>query len=174
MTDQSVASETPLLKNNPLWAAFLGLPLLAGCGRMDTAPDLQKQIARLQGDSADEHYTALKNLQTLAVGGAAAVPELRALLKRAKDDDLKAEIARTLGSMGSAAGAAVPDLVAMLDSKAAWPRYCAATALGTMEAAALPALPKLIPLMKDPDRDVAQAAKEAARRLDRLRRTKAN
>lgn len=161
------------MKDISLRAATLGLLLLAGCGRTDTAPDLQKQITRLQGDSTEDHYTALKNLQTLAVGGADAVPDLRALLKRTKDDDLRAEIARTLGSMGSAGGAAVPDLVAMLDSKAAWPRYCAATALGTMEVAALPALPKLIPLMKDPDRDVAEAAKEAARRLDRLRRTKA-
>ena len=151
----------------------LGLLVLTGCGGSETTPDLQTQIMRLQGDSTEEQYRALKNLQTLAAAGEPAVPDLLSLLKRTKDDDLKAEIAQTLGRMGSAAGAAVPDLVAMLEAKAPWQRYCAVAALGAMEAAALPALPKLIPLMKDPDRDVADAAKESARRLDRLRRTKA-
>jgi HEAT repeat protein len=144
----------------------------AGCRRAEPLPDLQTEIARLQGESLDDQYLALSNLQTLGPAAAEAVPQLRDLLKGTKDNTLRGEIARTLGTMGTAAGDAAPDLIPLLDSKEMWPRYAAARALGTMGKAALPALPKLITLTKDPDRDVAAVARESARRLGKLRKQK--
>jgi len=143
-----------------------------GCGRKTELPDLQTQIARLQGDSLEEQYKALSNLQALEGGAAAAVPELRSLLKRTKNDTLQAEIAETLGSIGPPAGDSAADLIPLLDAKEMWPRYAAARALGVMGKAALPALPKLITLTQDRDRDVAAVAAESARRLNRLRKQK--
>jgi len=143
-----------------------------GCGRKAALPDLQTQIVRLQGDSLNEQYKALSNLQSLEGEAAAAVPELRSLLKRTKDDTLRAEIAETLGAIGSPAGAAAVDLIPLLDAKEMWPRYAAARALGTMGKAALPALPKLLTLANDRDRDVAVVAAESARRLNRLQKQK--
>ena len=141
----------------------------SGCGRKAALPDLKTQIARLQSDSLDDQYKALSNLQALEGEAAAAVPELRSLLTRTKDDTLRAEIAETLGAIGVLAGDAAADLIPLLDAKEMWPRYAAARALGTMGKAALPALPKLITLTKDRDRDVASVAAESARRLSRLR-----
>lgn len=145
---------------------------VAGCGTQEKPPDVQAQIARLQSGPGEDQWKALSHLQSLAGEGAAAVPDLRALLKQTKDDTLRAEIARTLGSMGPAAGAAAPDLMRLLDSKDGWVRYCAAEALGKMGAGGLPALPKLIALAKGRDRNVAAVAAEAARRLERLRTRK--
>jgi len=171
----------------PLHVHFLHVPLLhyllvgyaalavwsaGGCSRKMALPDLQTQIAGLQGDSLDEQYEALSNLQALEGGAAAAVPELRSLLRRTKDDNLRAEIAQTLRAIGPPAGDAAADLIPLLDSKEMWPRYAAARALGVMGKAALPALPKLITLTKDRDRDVAAVAAESARRLNRLRTQK--
>ena len=68
-----------------------------GCGRKTDLPDLQTQIDRLKGESSDDHYIALSNLQKLQTQAAAAVPSLRALLTSTKDDTLRAEIAQTLG-----------------------------------------------------------------------------
>jgi HEAT repeat protein len=152
--------------------AALALWSAGGCGRKTELPDLQTQIALLQGDSLDDQYKALSNLQALEGGAAAAVPELRTLLKRTKEDNLRAEIAETLGAIGLPAGDAAADLVPLLDAKEMWPRYAAARALGVMGKAALPALPKLITLTKDRDRDVAAVAAESARRLNRLRTQK--
>jgi HEAT repeat protein len=143
------------------------LPVAAGCRREEPPPDVGKQVERLVADAEEDHYKALKNLQSLGAGGAAAVPELRALLARTTDDDLRAEIAKTLGRMGPAAAAAVPDLVKLLERKAMWPRYCAVEALGRMGQAAVPVLPKIVPLTRDRDRDVAGAAVEAVQRLRR-------
>jgi len=143
-----------------------------GCGRKTDLPDLQTQIDRLKGESSDDHYIALSNLQKLQTQAAAAVPSLRALLTSTKDDTLRAEIAQTLGAIGPEAGEAAPDLIPLLDAKAMWPRYAAARALGTLGKAALPALPKLITLTKDKDRDVAAIAKESARRLSKLQKQK--
>jgi len=150
--------------------AALALCSTGGCGRKAELPDLQTQIVRLQGDSLDEQYKALSNLQALEGGAAAAIPELRSLLKRTKDDNLRAEIAETFGAIGSPAGDAAVDLIPLLDAKEMWPRYAAARALGTMGKAALPALPKLLTLAKDRDPDVAAVAAESARRLNRLRK----
>jgi len=148
-----------------LWSA-------GGCSRKTDLPDLETQIDRLKGESRDDHYIALSNLQELQTRAAAAVPALRSLLASTKDDTLRAEIARTLGSIGPEAGEAAPDLIPLLDAKEMWPRYAAARALGTLGKAALPALPKLITLAKDKDRDVAAVAKESARRLSKLQKQK--
>ena len=148
-----------------LWSA-------GGCGQKANVPDLQAQIVRLQGESLDDQYKALSNLQELETQAAAAVPALRSLLASTKDDTLRAEIAKTLGAIGPEAGEAAPDLIPLLDSKEMWPRYAAARALGTLGKAALPALPKLITLTKDQDRDVAAIAKESARRLSKLQKQK--
>jgi HEAT repeat protein len=150
-------------------AAFLSA---SGCSRQAALPDLQAQIVRLQGESLDDQYIALSNLQELETQAAAAVPALRSLLASTKDDTLRAEIAETLGAIGPAAGDAAPDLIPLLDAKEMWPRYAAARALGTLGKAALPALPKLITLTKDRDRDVAAVAKESARRLSKLQKQK--
>jgi len=152
--------------------AALALWSAGGCNRKTELPDLQTQIAWLQGESLDDQYKALSNLQDLEGGAAAAVPELRSLLKRTKDDTLRAEIAETLGAIGPQAGDAAADLIPLLDAKEMWPRYAAARALGTLGKAALPALPKLITLTKDKDRDVATVAKESARRLSKLQKQK--
>lgn len=148
-----------------LWSA-------SGCGQKANVPDLQAQIVRLQGESLDDQFKALSNLQELETQAAAAVPALRSLLRSTKDDTLRAEIAKTLGSIGPDAGEAAPDLIPLLDAKEMWPRYAAARALGTLGKAALPALPKLITLTKDKDRDVAAVAKESARRLSKLQKQK--
>jgi len=148
-----------------LWSA-------SGCGRKTDLPNLQTQIDRLKGESRDDQYKALSNLQELETQAALAVPALRSLLTSTKDDTLRAEIAKTLGAIGPAAGEAAPDLIPLLDSKEMWPRYAAARALGTLGKAALPALPKLITLTKDQDRDVAAVAKESARRLSKLQKQK--
>jgi len=147
--------------------AQVGLLCLPGCRRQERLPDLQKQIGRLQSESEDEIYTALKNLQTLTVRADTAVPDLRNLLKSTTNDDLRAEIAKTLGCIGAGAADAVPDLVAMLDRKAMWPRYCAAEALGKMGPVAKTALPKLGAMTRDKNPDVAAAATDAVRRLQR-------
>jgi len=144
----------------------------SGCSQKTDVPDLQTQIDRLKGESSDDHYIALSNLQKLQTQAAAAVPSLRALLTSTKDDTLRAEIAQTLGAIGPEAGEAAPDLIPLLDAKEMWPRYAAARALGTLGKAALPALPKLITLTKDRDRDVAAIAKESARRLSKLQKQK--
>jgi HEAT repeat protein len=146
------------------------LPVAAGCRRGESPPDVGQQVERLKTESEIDHYTALKNLQWTGAEGAAAVPEMRALLARTTDEDLMAEIAKTLGRIGPAADAAVPDLVKLLDKKAMWPRYCAAEALGRMGPAAVPALPKLVPLTRDRDREVAAVAVEAVQRLRRAGR----
>jgi len=157
-----------------LATAFLAAAFLSasGCSRQAALPDLQTQIVRLQGESLDDQYKALSNLQELETQAAAAVPALRSLLASTKDDTLRAEIAKTLGSIGPEAGEAAPDLIPLLDAKEMWPRYAAARALGTLGKAALPALPKLITLTKDRDRDVAAIAKESARRLSKLQKQK--
>lgn len=144
-----------------------GLAWQAGCRRPEQPPDVQKQLRRLEGDSEEELYTALRNLQSLSAGAAVAVPDLRALLKRTTDPDTRAEIAKTLGTIGPGAAASVPDLVAMLDHKAMWPRYCAVEALGKMGVAGTVALPKITQLTRDKDPDVAAAAIDAVRRLRR-------
>jgi len=140
---------------------------LMGCGGTEPPPDAQAQIARLGSESTEDRYHALSNLQTLGEGGREAVPELRKMLKTTTDDDMAAEIAKTLGMMGLAASAAVPELSTLLGSKAMWPRYAAAEALGRLGPAAAPALPRLTALTKDPDPDVAAAALESIRRLRR-------
>lgn len=143
--------------------------LLAGCGSGEQRPDVQKQINRLLGDSEDDRYLALANLQELGADGAPAVDVLTTLLANTKNDDLAAEIAKTLGSIGPAAAPAVPALTALLGRKAMWPRYAAVEALGHVGPAAAPALPAILKLTRDPDRDVAAAAGEVARRLNRSR-----
>lgn len=156
-----------------LLAAWAGLAAgVPGCRGREERPDVQEQIVRLQGDSDEDRWTALSHLQSLAGDGAAAVPELRLLLKRTKDDTMRAEIAKTLGSIGLAAGAAAADLMPLLDARESWVRYCAAEALGKIGPSALPSLPRLVALSKERDRDVAAVASESARRLDRLRRRK--
>jgi len=137
-----------------------GSMLLAGCGGAEPRPDVQEQIALLQAGSEDERYEALASLQTLGPDGGEAVGDLRTLLKAAKDDDLAAEIAKTLGTMGPAAAAAVPELTALLGRKAMWPRYAAVEALGRLGPAAAPALPAILKLTKDPDRAAAQPEAE--------------
>lgn len=76
------------------------LALATGCRRGETAPEVAEEVARLATDSETEQYTALKNLQWMSVRGAAAVPALRALLAKTAADDLRAEIAKTLGRIG--------------------------------------------------------------------------
>jgi hypothetical protein len=154
------------------WPSFLAAAaFLLGCGGAEPRPDMQEQIALLQSESSDDRYRALANLQSLGPDGGEAAGDLKKLLKAAKDDDLAAEIAKTLGSLGPAGAVAVPELTALLGRKAMWPRYAAVEALGRMGAAAKSALPTLIKLAKDPDRDVAAAARESARRLQRVGKT---
>lgn len=147
--------------------AVLAVAAVVGCGQAKTAPEVAEQVARLATDSETEQYTALKNLQWMSGRGAAAVPALRTLLAKTPDENLRAEIAKTLGRIGPPAEAAVPDLVKLLGSKAMWPRYCAVEALGLIGPAAVPALPKVEALSRDRDRDVAEAASEAVQRLRR-------
>jgi HEAT repeat protein len=144
-----------------------GAACLAGCGRSEPPPDVNDLITLLRGETDDDRYQALATLQELGPDGAAAVPELKAMLGRAKEDDLAAEIAKALGAMGPAGAAAVPELRSLLARKAMWPRYAAVEALGRMGSAAAPALPAILTLTKDRDREVAAAAVEAARRLRR-------
>jgi HEAT repeat protein len=144
-----------------------GAACLAGCGRSEPPPDVNDLITQLRGETDEDRYRALAALQELGPDGAAATAELKTMLGRAKDDDLAAEIAKTLGTMGPAGAAAVPELRALLARKAMWPRYAAVDALGRMGPAAAPALPAIVALTKDPDREVAAAAQLAARRLRR-------
>lgn len=154
------------------WPSLLAMAaFLLGCGGAEPRPDVQEQIALLQSGSSDDHYRALANLQSLGPDGGEAAGDLKKLLKATKDDDLAAEIAKTLGSMGPAGAVAVPELTALLGRKAMWPRYAAVEALGRMGTAAKSALPTVLKLTRDPDRDVAAAARESARRLQRLGKT---
>lgn len=148
-------------------ALLAGAACLAGCGRSEPPPDVNDLITLLRGETDDDRYRALAKLQGLGPDGAAAVPELKTMLGATKDDTLAAEIAKTLGEMGPAGAAAVPELSSLLARKAMWPRYAAVDALGRMGAAAAPALPTILALTKDPDREVAAAAVQAARRLRR-------
>lgn len=154
------------------WAAMCGCGLVAvaGCGGDEPLPDVAAQVARLQADDEDGQWAALKNLQWLGPKGAEATEPLRVLLRAADDEDLRAEIAQTLAALGPAASAAAPDVMPLLDSTTAWTRASAAEALGGMGAAALPAGPKLANLVRDRDPDVAAAAREALRRLRRLKK----
>ena len=93
-------------------------------------------------------------------------------LKATKDETLAGELAKTLGSMGPAAAAAVPELTTLLSSRATWPRYAAVEALGRLGAAAAPAFPKIAALTNDPDRAIADAARESVRRLRRAAQAK--
>jgi len=154
------------------WPLVLAAAWLAGCGGEPPRPDVQEQITRLQSGADDDRYVALSHLQTLGPEGGEAAGELKKLLKGAKDDDLAAEIAKTLGSIGPAGAVAVPELTALLGRKAMWPRYAGVVALGRMGPAAKSALPAVLKLTSDPDRDVAAAAREAARRLRRSGTTK--
>ncbi|MFM9058062.1 MAG: HEAT repeat domain-containing protein [Planctomycetaceae bacterium] len=144
-----------------------GAACLAGCGRSEPPPDVNDLITLLRGETDDDRYRALAKLQDLGADGREAVPELKTMLGRTKDDDLAAEIAKTLGEMGPTGAAAVPELRNLLARKAMWPRYAAVDALGRMGPAAAPALPAILALTKDPDREVAAAAAQAARRLRR-------
>ncbi|NBX28884.1 HEAT repeat domain-containing protein [bacterium] len=149
-----------------------GTSWFTGCGRPEPKPDVQEQITRIQSESEEDRYVALSHLQSLGAEGGAAVQPLRTLLAKSKDDTLAAEIAKTLGAMGPSASAAVPELTALLGRKAMWPRYAAVDALGRMGPAAAPALPAILKLTKDPNREVAAAAREAARRLQRSTKRK--
>ena len=153
-----------------LLAAAASVGAICGCGGDEPLPDVAEQITLLQGADEDGQWAALKNLQWLGPQGAAAVEPLRALLRSTRDEDLRAEIAETLADIGTAAAAAAPDLVPLLDSQAAWTRACAAEALGGMGAAGLPAWSKLANLTRDRDPDVAAAARKALRRLQRLKK----
>jgi len=115
---------------------------------------------------------ALATLRQLGPDGSAAVTYLRDALKYTKDDDMAGEIAKTLGAMGSAAAPAVPELTAALGRTTMWPRYAAIEALGRLGPAAAPALPTLQKMTRDRDQDVAAAAHEAVRRLQRSAKTK--
>lgn len=151
-------------------ALLAGLTLLGGCGGGgEPDPDVQQEVTRLLGDSEDDRWLALSNLQDLGPDGADAVDVLTKLLVSEKDDDMAAEIAKTLGRIGPAAAPAVPALTTLLGRKAMWPRYAAVEALGRVGPAAAPALPAVLKLTKDPDGEVAAAAREAARRLNRSR-----
>ena len=149
-----------------------GMTGLAGCRRSEPKPDVQEQIAMLQGESEEDRYLALANLQSLAADGGEAVEPLRTLLRQTKDDTLAGEIATTLGCMGPSAAAAVPELSGLLGRTTMWPRYAAVKALGSMGPAAAPALPAILRLTNDQDRDVAAAARESARRLQRSAKPK--
>lgn len=158
------ASAWPLLLAAAAW--------LAGCGGEEPRPDVQEQIARLQSSVDADRYEALAHLQALGPDGSDAAGDLKKLLKAAKDDDMAAEIAKTLGSLGPAGAVAVPELTALLGRKAMWPRYAAVEALGRLGPAAKSALPVVLKLTRDPDRDVAAAARESARRLQRSGKTR--
>jgi hypothetical protein len=145
---------------------------LAGCGGEEPRADVQEQIALLQSSVDEDRYQALAHLQTLGPDGREAAGDLKKLLKAMKDDDMAAEIAKTLGSMGPAGAVAVPELTALLGRKAMWPRYAAVDALGRMGPAAKSALPAVLKLTRDPDQDVAAAARESARRLQRSAKTR--
>lgn len=153
----------------PIIAVVLlaGMSWLTGCGGPEPKPDVQEQIARLQGESDEDRYLALSHLQSLGAEAGEAVQPLKTMLGKSKDDTLAAEIAKTLGAIGPAASAAVPELTALLGRKDMWPRYAAVDALGRMGPAAAPALPAILKLTKDPNREVAAAARESARRLQR-------
>lgn len=153
-------------------AVMVILACLAGCGRRPPRPDVQAEIVRLRSESEDERYVALSHLQTLGPDGREAVDELRTMLQTTKDATLAGEVAKTLGTMGPAAAAAVPELTTLLGSRAMWPRYAAVEALGRVGPAAAPALPTIVALTKDPDREVADAAHESVRRLRRAAQTK--
>ena len=142
-----------------------------GCGGGDEPlPDVMEQINLLRGDDEDGRWAALKNLQWLGPQGAEAVEPLRGLLRATRDEDLHAEIAQTLSALGPAAAAAAPEVIPLLDAKQAWTRAAAAEALGGMGQAAIPAWAKLVALSRDRDRDVAEAATDAVRRLRRLKK----
>jgi len=156
------------MKRTIVWmlASSLGL---AGCGgSKNELPDVNEQITKLQSGVEDDTYEAYKNLQMLGPQGNAAVPQLRTLLKH-KDEDLRAKAAKTLASMGKAGAAAAPDLTNLLDDKDEGVRYWAADALGKMGADALAALPKLQRLTRDPAREVAGAAQNAVKNLEKLK-----
>ena len=148
-------------------ATMVILACLAGCRREPPRPDAQAQITRLHSESEDDRYVALHNLQTLGPDGREAVDELRTILQTTKDSTLAGEVAKTLGTMGPAAAAAVPELTRLLGSREMWPRYAAVEALGRLGPAAAPAYPKIAALTKDPDRAIADAALESVRRLRR-------
>lgn len=140
-----------------------------GCGTTETTADVQAQILLLQGDDEEGRWKALATLRTMGPSGAAAVPQMRTMLKATKDDVMRSELARALGGIGSGAAPAVPDLVPQLDSKDPWVRTKTAETLGTIGAAAATALPKLTRLAKDPDPDVAASAREAVQRIQRAK-----
>lgn len=91
-----------------------GLVFLAtGCGGEKAADvDLNAQLSALSGD-ADAKVNALAEISKLGAGAASAVPQIIPLLKD-EDDVVRRTAAFTLGAIGPAAKAAVPDLKEML------------------------------------------------------------
>jgi len=150
---------------------WMGVALAgAGCAEREPAFDVQAQIRLLQGTDEEGRWEALANLRDAGAAGGPAVDILKTMLRGTKDEVLQSEIARALAGIGSAAAPAVPDLMPLLASKDPWVRTTAAQALGTIGAPAAPALPKLAPLTKDADADVAEAAREAVRRIQRAQK----
>lgn len=172
MQEADTVTHDPLFAIAARTVLVAGAAALAGCGGRDAVPDVAEQTSRLSSGTDDDRYTALAALQTLGPGGRGAVDALKTLLKATKDDDLAAEIAKTLGTIGPDAAPALPELTALLGRKAMWPRYAAVEAIGRLGPAAAAALPAVLKLTKDPDRDVAAAARESARRLHRTRKAK--
>lgn len=93
-------------------AAFI--LVLAGCGEGKPNVNLQEQLAALGGD-ADAKVAALAEIAKLGADAASAVNQIIPLLKDA-DPVVRRTAAYTLGNIGPAAKAAVPELKAMMQT----------------------------------------------------------
>jgi HEAT repeat protein len=90
------------------------------------------------------------------------------LIVKLTDDDqfVRIHAASLLGSMGDEAGAAVPALIALLESGDVHDRRLAALTLGEIGPAAEEAIPALLEAADDEDESVAELALDAVERID--------
>jgi hypothetical protein len=143
--------------------------------RKDTDPapkeenkKLKALRAQLKSRLAPERIRACDGIGSLRDEGAPAVPDLIKLYTTERDDNVKAAICEALQFIGPTARAAVPTLLKALKDEFWRVRRNAAVALGIIGADAdqtKQAVPLLTEMLKSKDEGVADAARNALRRL---------
>lgn len=115
--------------------------------------------------NAATRRAAVVALGCLGEGALPALPELLRLLAVEEEKDVLWAVAQSLGNIGVAAAAAVPGLVALLDSGACNIRMSATEALGKLGPEALAAAPNLADLLADEHEAVREHAAAALGKL---------
>jgi HEAT repeat protein len=134
---RALKNKDPAIRKEAVW-------LLSQSGDKKTIPAI---IGLMKSDTLGEvREVAVKSLQEFGPEAKAALPDLRQIVKRKRNDDLAASVLDILGSIGPPS---VPLLIEIITSADSDMRYNAVWKLGCMGAGAKPAVPHLVKALDD-------------------------